>query len=223
MMAPDGCQYYFSNQKANTSFVQTFGGGYNYADIYGDWKNRKRCLAGIAKSMAGHMKQYNSKVLALMVIESTSTEAKEAFRTYIEANDELIGIISVQFAPYAGGRGEIMWFTNSKGYDIPVVTVKYSIWDFGEENRELQGTPNYIAEKVNNNSDSDPFNLIAVHAWSGFTASGNSGGDIKGTGAASLCVTKLNDNCKVVNVEELIWRIRMQYRPEQTKQYLKAF
>ena len=115
-----------------------------------------------------------------------------------------------------------MWFTNGRGYDIPVVTVKYSLWDFGVENRELQGTPDYISKKVNDNSDSDPFNLIAIHAWSGFTETGETGGEIKGAGAASLCVSKLNEDCRIVNAEELIWRIRMHYRPEQTKQYMSG-
>ncbi|SMO89362.1 GxGYxYP putative glycoside hydrolase C-terminal domain-containing protein [Saccharicrinis carchari] len=115
-----------------------------------------------------------------------------------------------------------MWFTNSSGYDIPVVTVKYSLWDFGGRNNQREGTPDYIANKLTSSADSDPYNLVIVHAWSGFNEAGTSSGDIKGAGAAKLCVNKLNENFKVVNIEEMIWRIRMHYRPDQTQLLLNA-
>ena len=70
---------------------------------------------------------------------------------------------------------------------------------------------------------------MSVHAWSKFTDIGdsldelseNSGSNIVGAGAAKLNADKLDENFKVVNVEELIWRIRMHYRPEQTTKWLK--
>lgn len=33
----------------------------------------------------------------------------------------------------------------------------------------------------------------------------------------------LGDGFEVVNPQELIWRIRKQYRPEQTEEYLRTF
>lgn len=220
MIAPAMCQSLFDNQGSKTSIVQTFGGGYGYVDNFGETGNRVESLDKISKATAAHMRQHRIKVLALMAKDSRSGASQEAYQAYIDANDQLQGIISVQYTPYAGGEGEIMWFTNSKGYDIPVVTVKYSIWDFGGYNNEREGTPDYIANKLTSSADDDPFNLIMVHAWSGFNDTGAASGDIKGAGAAKLCADKLDEDYKVVNIEELIWRIRMQHRPEQTKKYL---
>ncbi|TLX78485.1 hypothetical protein E9993_01950 [Labilibacter sediminis] len=219
MIAPSVCQYLFDNQNPETSIVQTFGGGYGYVDNYAQNKSRPTILKSLAEVTAAHMRQHRVKVLALMAKDVKSGASAEAYQAYIDANDQLEGIISVQYSPYAGGEGEIMWFTNANGYDIPVVTVKYSIWDFGGYNNVREGTPDYIANKLIGSTDSDPFNLVMVHAWSGFNEAGTVSGDIKGAGAAKLCADKLNENYKVVNIEEMIWRIRMHYRPEQTKQY----
>lgn len=218
MISPDTHQLLLDHQFPKTSIVQTFGGGYNYADTYGSSGDRTQALKDVAEMTAAHMRQHRVKVLALMSQNSRSDEAKEAYQAYIDANDQLEGIISVQYTPYAGGDGEINWFTNSKGYDIPVISVQYSIWDFGGNNRPLEGDPNYIAGKLN--SEEDMFSLVMVHAWSGFTDAGGPGGDVKGAGAAKLCTDNLDDDYEVVNIEELIWRLRMQERPEQTKQYL---
>ena len=115
---------------------------------------------------------------------------------------------------YAGGEGEIMWFKNSKGIKIPVITVKYTIWDFGKTNKEREGVPDYIAKKLNVEALKEPFSLVAVHAWSKFSKNNT------GAGAVKLCATKLDKNIEIVNIEELIWRIRMKYQPEQTKKII---
>lgn len=221
MVAPSVCQYLFDNQAPKTSIVQTFGGGYNYIDNFGEYKSRPEILKSIAEGTAAHMRQHRVKVLALMAKDVDSGASEEAYQAYIDANDQLEGIISVQYTPYAGGEGKIMWFTNANGYDIPVITVKYSLWDFGGYNNEREGTPDFIANKLTSSSGDEPFNLVMVHAWSGFNESGTGTGDIKGAGAAKLCADKLDDSFKVVNIEEMIWRLRMHHRPEQTQKYLK--
>lgn len=228
MIAPDALQGLFNTQPYNTSIVQTLGGGYNYADNLGVDANRAESLKNIPEAVAAHMRQHRVKVLALMARDSRSASAKAAYQAYVDANDQLEGIISVQYSPYAGGRGEIMWMKNNKGYDIPVITVKYSIWNFGGSNHAREGTPTYIAKKLNSEPLEDPFNLVMIHAWSRFSDIGdsmdetaeNQNGQIVGAGAAKLCADKLEENIKVINVEEMIWRVRMQYRPEETKKYL---
>jgi hypothetical protein len=55
---------------------------------------------------------------------------------------------------------------------------------------------------------------VAVHAWSKFSDNNI------GAGAVKLCADKLDKNIEIVNVEELIWRIRMKYQPEQTKKII---
>ena len=87
-----------------------------------------------------------------------------------------------------------------------------------------------MANKLKSELKDVSFSLIAVHAWSNFKDLGNTGdelaenhgGDRKGASAAKLCLNHLDGNFEVVSVQELIWRIRMQYRPSQTKQYLEV-
>ena len=228
MIAPAMMQTLFEKQASKTSVVQTFGGGYTYADNLGESANRTESLDYIAKATASHMRQHRVKVLALIAKDIRSAQAKEAYQAYVDANDQLTGIVAVQYSPYAGGEGDIIWVTNKNGYDIPVVTVKYSLWNFGDHNNEREGTPTYIANKLNSETLDDPFSLVSVHAWSRFSDIGdskdelgeNSGGNVVGPGAAKLNADKLNEDFKVVNVEELIWRIRMYYRPDQTKKWI---
>ena len=74
----------------------------------------------------------------------------------------------------------------------------------------------------------ESFSVVCVHAWSNFSDHGqtedplieNQSGDIRGAGAAKLCAGHLNDSFEVVNMQELVWRLRMSQRPEQTKKYL---
>ncbi|MBU3125581.1 GxGYxYP domain-containing protein [Sinomicrobium weinanense] len=231
MIAPDINQAFFDRQGKNNTLVQTFGGGYNYADTFGMNSSRASELQNLAEATAAHMRQHRVKVLGLIAKDVRSAAAREAYQAYIDANDQLEGVIAVQYTPYAGGQGEIMWMTNARGYDIPIITVKYSIWNFGDHNNENEGTPTYIANKVNSDSGENPFNLVAVHAWSSFADIGesqdevgeNNGNYVKGPGAAQLCIGKLKGNTKVVNVEELIWRVRMHYRSEQTKEFLNTY
>lgn len=231
MIAPNLNQAFFDKQGPNNSIIQTFGGGYNYADNFGTNSNRIEELKDMAEATAAHMRQHRVKVLGLIAKNVRSDGAKEAYQAYVDANDQLTGIVAVQYSPYAGGEGEIMWVTNSQGYDIPIIPIKYSIWNFGDHNNDREGTPTYIAHKLNSDSVENPFSMVSVHAWSGFTDIGesqdelgeNAGSDVKGSGAAQLCTNKLDQNIKVVNAEELIWRVRMHYRPDQTEKFLNTY
>lgn len=230
MVNADQFSYLIARQMDNCSVVETFGGGYYYADTFGELGNRNESLTSISKSVAAHMRQQRIKVLALITKDVDSQSAKEAYQRYISENDQLEGVIAMQYSPYAGGEGEIMWFENSQGIDIPVITVKYTLWDFGSTNHEREGTPTYIANKILEEDNSSPFSLVGVHAWSSFADQGESSSETleatagnkteTGAGAAKLCVDKLNNQVKVVNIEEMIWRIRMTHRENQTKKIL---
>ena len=230
MMCPDQFDRLLSLQNAECSLLENLGGGYYYVDTFGESSgDRTGALNRQAERVAAHMRQHRIKVLGLVAMDARSERAKEAYRTFIEANDQLAGVVVIQYSPYAGGEGAIMWFTNSAGYDIPVVTVRYSIWNFGSNNQAREGTPAYIAHKIINESSDNPFTAVSVHAWSKFVDTGTSddevaeaaeGGTVVGPGAAALCARRLPENVRVVNLEELIWRVRMHYRPEQTLDYL---
>ncbi len=229
MIAPAQFDRLMTLQDPQNTLIENLGGGYYYADKFGELGDRQAILNKTAKNIAAHMRQHRVKILGLVAKDVKSPAAQEAYAAYIQANDQLEGIAVIQYDPYAGGNGDIMWFKNSQGYDIPVVTIRYSIWNFGDHNQENQGTPAYVASKVNATSAENPFSIISVHAWSTFTDIGESGdllgenatgGAVVGAGAAKLCKDRLAEDVEVVNMQELIWRIRMYYQPEQTQEIL---
>ena len=233
MMAPYQLSSLLSDQAPNNSIIEYGGQGYTYADDFGANSNRTDLLGQLAESVSHHMRQHRVKVLGLFCNDVISDAAKEAYQAYISKNDQLIGIIAVQFDPYAGGNGQIMWFKNSKGYDIPVITTRYSIWNFGNTNTSNQGTPAFVASQINNlaSTQSPSYSLVAVHAWSAFSDIGTStdltaenlNGSYYSATPVSWCMRRLKSNVQVVNTEELIWQLRMHTNPDQTKAYLNTF
>ena len=221
-------------QHNKSTLIESFGGGYFYSDDFGQSGSRSDLLKSLAQKVASHMRQHRIKILEQIAHDPKSSAAKEAYQAFVDANDQLEGIVAIQYAPsYAEGAGDTLWVTNKEGYDIPVITVRYSIWNFGNQNRQRDGSPTYIAHKLNSEPAASKFSAVIVHAWSSFNDTGTSedelaenaaGGNKRGASAAEMCARRLDtSSIEVVNMQELIWRIRMQYRPEQTKKYLKAY
>ncbi len=229
-MAPAAYKYILEHQPENSTLVEVQGGGVFYSDTYGKNRNRKECLKEKAEMTAAWMRQHRIKVLGLMAKESVgSGEAKEAYQAFIEANDQLEGIIALQYTPYAGGKGDIYWFANKEGYQIPVITIKYSLWN-EPYIRKREGTPKYIANCLDKDQNNSDFNLICIHAWSHFSDQGKDcdelaetkNGNIMGSGIATMLKNHLDDSYEVVSLQELIWQVRMKFYPEQTRKYIST-
>lgn len=233
MIDPLQFEKIMSLQSKKSTLIESFGGGYYYSDDFGINGNRKELLKGLAEKVGAHMRQHRIKILEQIAHDPKSDAAKETYQAFVDANSQLEGIVAIQYAPsYAAGGGEIIWVTNKEGYDIPVVTVRYSIWNMGNYNADRDGTPTYVANKLNSELEDSKFSAVIVHAWSTFKDTGTStdelaenelGGEVRGASAAEMCVRRLNDDYEVVNMQELIWRIRMYYRPEQTEKYLNEY
>lgn len=228
-MAPSAYKYILEHQPKHSSLVEVQGGGVFYCDTYGENRNRKENLRERARMTAAHMRQHRIKILGMMAKDFVgSDKSKEAYQTFIEENDQLIGIVALQYTPYAGGKGDIYWFKNREGYDIPVITIKYSLWN-EPANREREGTPKYIAKCLEKDQNNPEFNLICIHAWSLFSDQGKDcdelaetqPGEIMGSSIATLLTNHLNNDYEVVNLEEMIWQIRMKFHPGQTKKFLR--
>ena len=233
LAAPGLFEKLLSQFDASNTLVDNFGGGYYYANNFDQGKDRKIALENVARKTADHCRQHRVKVLGVIAYgDMKSKDSQDAYQVYVDANDQLEGIIAIQYSPYAGGKGDIMWCKNTKGVEIPVITVRYSIWNFGTRNNPLEGTPTFVAHKLSSMDYTSPFSAISVHAWSKFSAQPESTDELAentgektifGPGAAELCMNKLDKNTEVVSLHELIWRIRMFYKPEQTKKVLKEY
>ena len=215
-LAPDRFKQIYQQQKSNSTLMECFGGGYFYVDTYSIKRgNRAANLKVLAERTAKHMRQHRLKVLHLMAWDWDSDEAQEAYQIFIDANDQLEGIVTIEYDPYSGGRGEMLWFENKKGYDIPVVSTKYALWQDYNNEKDGTGDPTTVAGYLKNSDckSEQSFAAVVVHAWSEFSG-------FKAGSATLECIYKSPSTVKPVNIQELIWRIRMEYRPEQTKQFL---
>lgn len=229
-MAPAQFNRIVNTQNRHTSLIEVLGGGYQYVDTYAQEADRQVQLPTLAERVGNTMRQHRIKLLGLMALDVGSVDAMAGYQAFIDANNQLEGILAVQYTPYAGGEGEIFWLKNKLGYDIPIITGKYSLWNFGTQNHPREGTPAYIAHQLQQQDD-DKYSLINVHAWSLFRDTGNNtdligeneGGDLKGPSAAKLMKNHLGEEFEVINPQELIWRIRKHYRPEQTEEYLRTY
>jgi hypothetical protein len=234
MIDPLQFEKIINQQNRKSTLIESFGGGYYYSDDFGQSQNRAALLKSLAQKVASHMRQHRIKVLEQIAHDPKSAAAKEAYQAFVDANSQLEGIVAIQYAPsYAAAAGDTMWVTNKEGYDIPIITVRYAIWNFGQQNTQRDGTPTFVAHKLKAEPATSKFSAVIVHAWSNFTNTGTSedelaenapGGDKHGAAAAEMCARRLDKNdYEVINMQEMIWRMRMQYRPDQTKKYLKEF
>lgn len=211
MMAPAQLHNLMNLRRDECSVLEMLGGGYYYIDTYSQNNNRNDNLKIAAERLAVSMRRYHVGLLGVMAMDVKSAASREAYQAFVDANDRLEGIIALQYSPYAGGGGEVFWVTNKNGYDIPVITVRYSLWD---RIHEREGSPDFIASKLEAEAQVESFSAICVHAWSRFE------GNAHGAAAARLCAGKLDGRFEVVNMQELVWRLRMRRHPEQTLEYL---
>ena len=211
MMAPAQLHNLMNLRRDECSVLEMLGGGYYYIDTYSQNNNRNDNLKIAAERLAVSMRRYHVGLLGVMAMDIKSAASREAYQAFVDANDRLEGIIALQYSPYAGGGGEVFWVTNKNGYDIPVITVRYSLWD---RIHEREGSPDFIASKLEAEAQVESFSAICVHAWSRFE------GNAHGAAAARLCAGKLDGRFEVVNMQELVWRLRMSRHPEQTLEYL---
>ena len=145
MMAPAQLHNLMNLRRDECSVLEMLGGGYYYIDTYSQNNNRNDNLKIAAERLAVSMRRYHVGLLGVMAMDVKSVASKEAYQTFVDANDRLEGIIALQYSPYAGGGGEVFWVTNKNGYDIPVITVRYSLWD---RIHEREGSPDFIASKL---------------------------------------------------------------------------
>ena len=241
MIGPAQLKVLFGKQPANVSVFER--GSYFFGDIYGELTaSRTETVKKLAAFQAQQMNRHGVKLLGVVSRHDVDSEkSKMYFEEFIKANDQLEGIIAIQYSPYADGQGRVFWFKNSKGWDIPVVCTRYSVWNTGSSNHAYEGTPKFVADKLKANTGlNKKFSSICVHCWSKFLDKGTSCGSTEenvpnqdavswdrpdivfSAGAAALTMNHLGDNFKAVNTQELVWRLRMDHDPVQTQQILDA-
>jgi hypothetical protein len=175
MMAPDVLKALIDSQPVTTTLIE-YGGGYYYPDLFGSdvaGISRQKIYREYVRKVNHHMKRSGIKVFGLICKDFDSSESLEMLKVLAEELEELVGIIAVEYAPYHGGGGKVLWVKNRDGIDIPVVSARYSLWAGLEDPNG--GEPLKIAANINNllKQESDDFSWTVVHAWSRYTHPGN--------------------------------------------------
>ncbi len=243
-VCPEVLGYLRRSQPSNCSFVE-HGCGYYYPDIFARHRpNRLELLRKHAKRMNVQMNRAGVNTLTFICQKVLSKEAKEAYEIYIEEIDNLVGILAMQYYPYDGGDGEVFWFENSEGVEIPVVTAKFSTWNHARWPRG--GTPAKVARLTNEyaqrqeKKDQKSFSFVANHAWSWFVKAPEDANDldenynreieksprdqgaVRGLTPIKWLVERLDEKVHPVSPEEFLWRLRMEHDPETTRKAIKA-
>jgi hypothetical protein len=214
-MLPDVLDYMAETQPDNVTIIE-YGGGYQYPDLFAENRDREAALRELAKKVNYHMKKTGVKVFGFICQDLDSDASKEAYQIYAEEIEDLTGMIAVQYAPYEAGNGKIYWVTNKEGKHIPVVTSKFTIWE--NLDHERVGDPWKIAGLINDEAGKqhpaeDPVaTWTMIHSWSYFEHEGER---TRGLTPVKWCVDELSTDVQVISIEEMLWRLRMQYYPDE--------
>lgn len=226
----DVYSYLTKSQPKHTTVVE-YGAGYYYPDLFARSRPEPaKLLRQYAGMINTQVKATGATVFGFICKDVSSEQAMEAYRIYAEEITDLTGMIAVQYSPYNGGYGKVFWVKNKKGIAIPVVTCKYQLW--ANLHKQGSGDPVELAGWINNDNTSSSsankqLNWTIVHAWSHFSDSATHHSivtnDKRNTtaerGVTPVKWTKdlLKKGTKVVSIEELLWRIRMQHDPAETR------
>jgi hypothetical protein len=241
-LCPQAVDYAAATRTANDSFIE-WGGGYYYPDHFAmNRKNRWELLARQARRTWALMQKTGARIIGFNVEKHDSADTRKACEVFARETDGLLGILVFQYAPYEAGGGKRFWVKDRNGIDVPVITARYAIWE-NANNRARAGTPAKIAREIRQSvektapTENPRYDWVICHAWSWFRkvpgadenaenlpqADAAARGAVRGYTPIIWCAERLPANIRVITPEELIWRIRMQHNPAQTKQFITQF
>jgi hypothetical protein len=235
-LCPEAIEHALATRSANDSFIE-WGGGYYYPDRFGLKRdNRWELLAQHARRTWELMKKTNMRMIGFNFSKYDSPDTRKACEVFAGQTDGLLAILAFQYAPYEAGAGKVFWVKDGNGIEVPVITARYSIWEHAN-NRERAGTPAKVAREIRQTVQKIPANQpprydwVITHVWSYFQKAPGTNenaedmqqedapakGGTRGYLPVTWCAERLPDTIRVVSPEELVWRIRMQHDPSQTK------
>jgi len=239
-LCPEAIDYAISSRTPNDYFIE-WGGGYYYPDLFAiERPNRWELLARHAQRTWALMKKNNTRIIGFNVSKLDSPDALKAYEVLASQTDGLLAILVYQYDHYEAGGGKVFWVKDSSGVEIPVISVRYSIWEHMNI-RQRSGTPAKVAREIRQSvENSSPgelpqYDWVIAHVWSWFKNSpGNDengenmpqqnaakNGGTRGYSPAMWCANRLPSDIRIVGPEELVWRIRMKHNPEQTKKLIQ--
>ena len=235
-LCPQAIEYALSTRSSNDSFIE-WGGGYYFPDRFGLARtHRWELLARQARRTWALMQKTGSRIIGFNVSQFDSPDAHKAYEVVAGQTDGLLAILVFQYSPYEAGMGRIFWVRDRKGVELPVITARYSIWEH-QNSRPRSGTPAKVAREIRQTVETTPpehlprYDWVIAHAWSYFKQAPGADenaedlpqenaaaqGGVRGYSPVTWCAARLQPGIRVISPEEMVWRIRMQHNPVQTK------
>ncbi len=235
-LCPQAIEYALATRSSNDSFIE-WGGGYYYPDRFGLARsNRWELLARQARRTWALMKQTNSRIVGFNVSQFDSPDALKAYEVLAGQADSLLAILVFQYSAYEAGMGKTFWVKDRNGIEVPVITARYSIWEH-QNSRHRSGTPAKVAREIRQTVETTPqeqlprYDWVITHAWSYFKRAPGADenaedmpqdnaatqGGVRGYSPVTWCADRLQPGIRVISPKEMVWRIRMQHNPAQTK------
>lgn len=236
-LCPQAINYALETQSSNDCLIE-WGGGYYYPDLFGRSRtNRWELLARQARRTWELMKKTDTRIIGFNCAKVDSEEARRAYEAFASQTGGLLAILVFQYSPYEGGAGKTFWVKDRNGLEVPVISARYTIWNHSND-RERAGTPAKVAREIRDTVKTTPrCDWVIVHAWSYFQRrpgsdedaenmpqeNASAAGGVRGYSPVVWCAERLPASIRTVSPEELIWRIRMQHDPAQTKKLISQF
>jgi hypothetical protein len=232
-LCPYALEELFERATPQDDFV-LYGGGYFYPDRYGA-RRQEACLALHARRTGEYMRHAGLRTIAFNLQDWDSEGALMAYETFARHVPALDGILTVQYYPYSGGEGRILWVPNGRGGELPVISCRLCIW--AQTGRPRDTTPAGVAAQLNALSpgatwSEDSFSFVMPHAWSRFrdthgdpslTAEeegvdqhAEAPGTARGVEPITWCAERLAPHVRVVTPQELVLLARLHLRTRQT-------
>ena len=221
----------FSTATPKDDFI-LFSGGYYYPDEFGQNRKGQPLLRQHATRLSAYMRRDGQNLLAVNMQRWDSPAAQAAYETYAQSMPGLLGIYAIQYAPYAAGKGRVLWASDPQGDEVPILSPRFAIWNHSEFAQD--GSPGQIAERLNRQAyrgeptSDDHFSWVVVHAWSWFRhrapgepasteeidqSRGGETGTARGLTPVRWCREALEPHVRVVTPTELTLLLRLRTRP----------
>jgi len=218
MMSPDVLDEMSRTTPEQTTVMEYGPGGYLYPDKFAIRReNQEEIQREFARILNRHMQRTGTTVIGFIGIDIRSQESIDAYEIYAEEIENLTGMFGVEYEPYHGGEGDIIWVQNRQGHEIPVITARYSLWaDHGYDHRG--GEVGMVADAINQDAvnEEQVMDWTIVHAWSYFENPSDPNEVERGLYPMKWTINHLNDDIHIVSPEELLWRVRMKNNQQQT-------
>jgi hypothetical protein len=239
-LCPQTVELLLETRTTNDWFVE-WGGGYYYPDHFGRQRaDRWELLARHASRTWELMKRTNTRIIGFNFTQLDSPDAHQACQVFASQTDGLLAILGFQYSAYEAGAGKVFWVKDRQGVEVPVITARYSIWEHANR-RERAGTPARVASEIRRTVDTaapaqpSRYDWVIAHAWSYFKLvpggddqaedmpqeNAPATGGVRGYSPVVWCAQRLPVSVRVVSPAELVWRIRMQHDPAQTRKLIR--